>query len=144
MVAPRFRRKKKVFRKSPGKKKVVLYIREKTKPRRCALCGRKLGGIPRSSGSELRKLSKTQKRPERMFAGILCPSCVSTILKEKLRLDAGKIKRSAIAISHLKYIDMIKGESKRKKYTKKKREKKRTEKPKKKRKAKKAAPKESK
>lgn len=80
------------------------------KPRkaRCALCKKLLQAIPARSRAGLRKLSKTQKRPERVFGGVLCTQCVQQLIKEKTRLKAGVLKREGVPLSRLKYIDALK------------------------------------
>lgn len=74
---------------------------------KCGLCGRKLQAVPKSPRNLL-KASKTEKRPERKFGGVLCATCVETILKEKTRLSKGAIQENEVPLTHLKYIKMLK------------------------------------
>lgn len=51
----------------------------------CARCGRELHGVPRMLEADMKKFSKTQKRPERIFGGYYCANCTREILREKAR-----------------------------------------------------------
>jgi ribosomal protein L34E len=56
-------------------------------------------GVPSGKNvSETRKMSKTEKRPTAIFAGILCNKCRATVLEEALKIKyAGKpIEKSSI------------------------------------------------
>ena len=52
----------------------------------CGSCGSVLPGVPRARVNQLRKLAKTERRPERPFGGVLCSKC--------LRLEMLKRERS--------------------------------------------------
>jgi len=41
--------------------------------------------VPRLRPVELRKLPLSQKRPERMFGGVLCIRCLERLLKKSVR-----------------------------------------------------------
>lgn len=86
MVRPRLRSKslkrKKV--RTPGNRLVTRYEKRKPKVAKCAVCGKPLHGVPRLRASELRKLSKSKRRPERPFGGNLCSECMRKLMKEKL------------------------------------------------------------
>ncbi|MCD6488154.1 MAG: 50S ribosomal protein L34e [Desulfurococcales archaeon] len=81
----RTRSKRRVYRRTPGGRVVIHYRKRRPGPARCALCGRPLNGVPRLVPSMLRKLAKTEKRPERPFGGYLCPQCLRKQLKEAIR-----------------------------------------------------------
>ncbi|MBS3152324.1 50S ribosomal protein L34e [Candidatus Woesearchaeota archaeon] len=87
MVAPRFRSRR--FRRSnvrtPGGSLVVHYDRRKPGRPQCSDCGEYLKGVVRGIPSIVRKLSKTQKRPERPYGGTLCSSCMRKVIIEKTR-----------------------------------------------------------
>ncbi len=86
MVRPALRSRgvRRVYRRTPGGRTVIHYDRLRKAKARCAICGRELGGVP-IDAMELRKLPKSLKRPERMFGGVLCPSCLSLALKMAVR-----------------------------------------------------------
>lgn len=81
----RSRSKRRVFDKTPGGLLKIHYEPRKPGPARCGVCGRPLNGVPRLAPVELRKLAKTEKRPERMYGGVICPSCLSRLLRESAR-----------------------------------------------------------
>jgi len=87
MTKPRFKSRswKKVKVRLPGGRVVIHYRRKKTKPPICGKCGKQLHGVPRVRSSILRKLKKTEKRPERPYGGNLCSYCMREIMKEKAR-----------------------------------------------------------
>ena len=84
MVRPALRSRslRRVYRRSPSGRTIVLYERRKPGPARCARCGKPLPGVPRLRPSKLRGLSKTAKRPERPYGGVLCSTCLSELLRK--------------------------------------------------------------
>lgn len=58
----------------------IHYERRKPKAAHCSNCKKVLHGMSKDIPARIKKLSKTQRRPERIYAGVLCPSC----LKKKL------------------------------------------------------------
>lgn len=109
MVAPRLRSNsaKTRQRRSPTGKPILLVRPKKVSKATCALCGAKLNAVP-SSRERFIKDSKTEKRPERLFGGVLCGNCVQSLLKERARLQSGVISKTDVSITHLKYINMLK------------------------------------
>jgi large subunit ribosomal protein L34e len=86
MVRPMYRTRswRRVIRRTPGGDVVIHFEKRKPKPARCARCGRPLGGVPRLRPSELRKLPKTAKRPERPYGGVLCGTCLAELIFEEI------------------------------------------------------------
>ncbi len=84
----RTRSKKRVQKKLPGGRATTHYKKEKSKPARCSRCGQTLHGIPRYHPSELRKLTRSQRRIMRMYGGQLCANCLKELLKETVRITA--------------------------------------------------------
>ncbi len=76
------KRKKKV--KTPSDKVVVRVVRKKPKIAKCAVCGKPLHGVPREIPSRLRKLAKSEKKPNRPYGGYLCPKCMRNVMKERV------------------------------------------------------------
>jgi len=74
----------------------------------CALCGKTLAGVPRRGVHDKSKLSRTQKRPQRPFGGVLCANCTETVIKTKTRLELGAISKSDVDLRHAKYVDALK------------------------------------
>ena len=77
--------RRKVYVRTPGGRTVIHYEPRKPGPARCAICGRPLNGVPRLPRAELRKLAKTEKRPERPYGGYICHRCLARLLKESIR-----------------------------------------------------------
>ncbi|MBI2138506.1 50S ribosomal protein L34e [Candidatus Woesearchaeota archaeon] len=71
--------------KAPGNRIVVHWRKRNPKGAHCGKCGTLLNGMPRLRPVELNKLSKSQKRPERPYGGMLCSSCTRQVFIEKAR-----------------------------------------------------------
>ena len=71
--------------RTPSGKVNVHYEKRKPKVAKCAICGKPLKGVPREIPSRMRKLSKTEKRPERPFGGYICSECLRKIMKDEIR-----------------------------------------------------------
>lgn len=78
---------RRVFRKTPGARTVLHYVRRKPSPAQCSMCGKVLAGVPRATKAELANMPKTQKRPERPFGGVLCSSCSRQVIKADVRSE---------------------------------------------------------
>ena len=87
MPAPRYRTRllKKRRMKLPGGRTTTHYKKKKVRKSKCAVCGKLLSGVPRLSPSEMRKLPKTQRRPERPYGGYLCSQCLQELTKQAAR-----------------------------------------------------------
>ena len=87
MVAPKFRSRslRRVYVKTPGGKTIIHYRRRKPGKPQCAECGDVLKGVARGITAEIKKLSKTEKRPERPYGGNLCSKCSRKLIIEKAR-----------------------------------------------------------
>ncbi len=85
MVKPRLRTLKRKRVKTPGKKLVTHYKKEKPGIAKCAICKKPLHGVPRLNQSEMMSLPKTKKRPERPFGGNLCSKCMREVFRNSVR-----------------------------------------------------------
>ena len=72
-----FRRVKK---STPGGRNVTHFERRKPSKAICGGCGATLKGVPREIPTKMMNLSKTQKRPERPFGGVLCSKCTREVI----------------------------------------------------------------
>ena len=72
-------------RRTPGGKLKLVFKREKTGTHRCAKCGKELHGMKKLTQNELRKLSKSERRPSRPYGGYLCGECTRELFKDKAR-----------------------------------------------------------
>ncbi|MEA3229440.1 MAG: 50S ribosomal protein L34e [archaeon] len=86
-MEPRFRSHsfKRIKKTTPGGHRVIHYKRKGVSKAHCSLCGAVLSGVPTGKDAEIAKLSKTQKRPERVYGGMLCSSCSRQEIRNKLR-----------------------------------------------------------
>ncbi len=75
---------------------------------KCALCGGKLNAVPKRGVSAMRKLAKTQKRPQRVFGGVLCGSCTRLVLKEHTRLKEGVLSKDGLDLRRAAFIKALK------------------------------------
>jgi large subunit ribosomal protein L34e len=81
-------RRSRTFRKikvrTPGGRTVMHYGEKKNAFAKCAVCKKPLSGVPIGRDSDIAKLSKSERRPERPFGGHLCPSCSRREIKKRL------------------------------------------------------------
>ena len=87
MPTPKHRSRslRKVFKKLPGGRLGIHYERKRPKRAHCASCGRALHGVPRGLPYEFKHISKTQRRPERIYGGVMCGNCTRDILISNAR-----------------------------------------------------------
>ncbi len=103
---PQKRRLKKIKRRTPGGRVVVHIRREKTGKHVCALCGRPLHGVPHGKRPvQVRKLSKSERRPERVFGGVLCAECARKVIDDAFYVKAGVKKIEEIDIRERKFVE---------------------------------------
>jgi len=87
MPAGRFKSRtfRRVHVKTPGGETKLQYKKRKPSKAICGSCGKTLSGVPRERPYKMQRLSKTQKRPERPYGGVLCSSCSRKKIIEKAR-----------------------------------------------------------
>ncbi len=106
MVSPMKRRLKKIIRRTPGGRVVVHYKRGKTGKHHCAICGKPLHGVPHGKRpAQVRKLAKTERRPERIFAGILCPECTRRVIEYAFYVKHGVMEMRDVDMRYRKYVE---------------------------------------
>lgn len=74
---------RRVKRKVAGNRVAIHYEQRKPKKAHCAKCGAELLGVPRGTVSQIGKLSKSEKRPQRPFGGNLCSKCMREVMINK-------------------------------------------------------------
>jgi len=89
MVKPmlRSRSKKKVHKRTPGGHTVLRHKGKKHGVKTCARCSKHLSGVPSDASSVIRNLSKSQKAPNRPYAGVLCQECVERLVAYTTRFE---------------------------------------------------------
>jgi large subunit ribosomal protein L34e len=87
MVQPKFRSRsyRRVFKRTPTGKNVLTYVRRKTGKAQCKDCGRVLSGVASGISNLVKKMSKTQRRPERPYGGVLCNVCTKKEMINKAK-----------------------------------------------------------
>lgn len=76
---------RRIFKRLPSGKTVMRYEQRNPSVAHCARCGAKLHGMPRIRASKLAKATKSQKRPERPYGGVLCSRCQRDMIKVEAR-----------------------------------------------------------
>ncbi len=76
---------RRISKKTPGGKLVTHYERRKPAKAICTMCGNVLKGVIQAIPSKVKAESKTKRRPERPFGGVLCSACTRNVLKQKVR-----------------------------------------------------------
>lgn len=89
MVEPRLRSRslKRECKRTPGGKPVIHYRRKRAGKAKCASCKSPLNGVPALRPSELRKLPKSKRRPNRPYGGNLCSRCMRNLIKNEVYTD---------------------------------------------------------
>ncbi len=100
-------KKQKKRRTTSGKLKIV-YKKNKPAKKKCVLCSRQLHGVPHGkSTAEISKLSKTQKRPNALFGGILCNKCREKVIREAALVKTGEKKKEEVLIKKRKFTEEL-------------------------------------
>jgi large subunit ribosomal protein L34e len=76
--------KRKIFVKAT-KGTRIHYVLRKPGKAQCASCSIYLSGVPHLRPFGVRRMSKSEKRPERPFGGVLCSKCSTKLIKESAR-----------------------------------------------------------
>ncbi|MEM4397594.1 MAG: 50S ribosomal protein L34e [Candidatus Woesearchaeota archaeon] len=86
MPAPRFRSRtfRRVSKRLPSGKVKIHYEKRKNSLPKCAICKTELKGIPKTTNSEFKKLTKSEKTIARKYAN-LCSKCAREKIKEEIR-----------------------------------------------------------
>ena len=70
---------------TPGGERKIHYERRRPAAPKCAQCKKPLPGVARGTPAEVKKLSKTQRRPERPYGGVLCSQCLRKEMIKKAK-----------------------------------------------------------
>ena len=76
---------RKIKTKVPGGAVKTHFVRRKPKAATCAVTGERLHGVARGRPYQVKKLSKTQRRPERPYGGILSSKAMRQVMIQKAR-----------------------------------------------------------
>lgn len=106
MPKPSERGSEKKFVRTPGGKVSVRYFKGKASKHRCAICKGLLHGVPHSKRkAEVKKLSKSERRPSAIFGGILCSRCRTNIIEEAIKVKHKLKDVSDIELNNRKYVE---------------------------------------
>ncbi|MBM4240109.1 MAG: 50S ribosomal protein L34e [Euryarchaeota archaeon] len=83
----RSRSYKRTFKKTPGGKTVLHYKKKKPSKHVCVHCRKPLHAVARGRPYQIKKLSKSKKRPNRPYGGYLCPECTRKVFKKEARSE---------------------------------------------------------
>lgn len=77
MVCGRFKSRtfRRIFKKTPGGRNVMHYVKRKVGKPSCTKCTKELQSTARGRKAEIKKIPKSARRPERPFGGVLCSTC---------------------------------------------------------------------
>ena len=60
---------------TPSGRRTVHFERKRNGAPTCADCGSLLKGVARGTPHQVKKTSKSERRPERPYGGVLCSAC---------------------------------------------------------------------
>lgn len=69
----------------PSGKSRLVYKKRKPSRAICTICKKPLHGVPRERPYKIKRLSKSKRRPERPYGGVLCSSCMRKELIKRAR-----------------------------------------------------------
>ncbi|HOW29228.1 MAG TPA: 50S ribosomal protein L34e [archaeon] len=93
---------------TPGKRNSRVIVKKKTSNHKCAVCKSTLHGMPHGKRTfEVKKLSKTERRPENLLSSVLCPKCRQIAYQEAVMLKNNIKQEKDLDLRYLKYIKMI-------------------------------------
>jgi len=81
----RSRSLRKVKKKLPGGRLKHAFLKRKPSKPVCAVYKTPLAGVPRGNASKVKKFSKSKRRPERPYGGVLSSKAMREIMIKKAR-----------------------------------------------------------
>ncbi|MDO8633955.1 MAG: 50S ribosomal protein L34e [archaeon] len=110
MPRPADRWRKRTFVRTPSGKTQMRFKDKKSSEHTCGLCENELHGVPNGKkNSEVLAMAKTQKRPTRVFGGVLCSGCTTRIIEEASMVKTKQKELSAVSFSEKKFVEMALG-----------------------------------
>ncbi len=90
--------------RTPGGRLARHETRKKHGDAVCAICSAVLLGVRTGSKVEIGKLSRSERRPERPFGGVLCSACTRNIISMRARMKFKEITKDDVPVSLRKYV----------------------------------------
>tara|TARA_B100001971_G_C17776623_1_gene327608 strand:+ start:29 stop:295 length:267 start_codon:yes stop_codon:yes gene_type:complete len=81
----RSRSLRKVMKKLPGGRLKKAFLRRKPSKAVCAVKGTPLSGVPQGAPYQIKKLSKSKRRPQRPYGGVLGSKALRELIIKKAR-----------------------------------------------------------
>ncbi len=75
---------RRLMRKLPGNRTTTHFVRRRPKHAHCPVTGQILHGVPRLRPAQVRKLSKTQRRPSRPYGGKISHTAIANAVRAKV------------------------------------------------------------
>jgi large subunit ribosomal protein L34e len=72
------------LRRLPGNTNGIRYIRRPPKAAHCPVTGQILAGVPKIRPAKMRQLAKSERRPTRMYGGVLSHTAVANAIQAKI------------------------------------------------------------
>ena len=107
MPTPGERSKKKKFRKTITKTKIV-YVKKKAKKQTDPITGKKLAGVPHGKKKGKLNIAKSKKKPTGMFGGILSGESRKKVIEETIKVKLGLKKLENVPIKEKKFVEQAK------------------------------------
>ncbi len=108
MPNPNERFKKHKVIRTPGARQRRVVVKKKTGTHKCAICKTALHGMPHGKRAfEVKKLNKTQRRPENLLSSMLCPDCRKIAYQEAVMFKHNIISEKNLDLRYAKYVKMI-------------------------------------
>jgi len=73
--------------RTPGGENKVSFRKRKPSKAICSECKAILPGVPRERPTKMQNMPKSEKRPERPYAGNLCSKCMRKVMVAKARKE---------------------------------------------------------
>ncbi|MEK6973053.1 MAG: hypothetical protein AABW72_03375 [archaeon] len=85
--------------RTPKGEAKIRSVKKRSKKARCPICRNFVLGVSR-------KGSKTERRPSRIFGGLLCNNCSTRIITEAAKVKTGVKASDQIKLEIKKYVEM--------------------------------------
>ncbi len=76
---------RKVWKKLPGGRLKIAFSRRKPSKATCPVYQTPLSGVPRGNPSKIKKLSRSKRRPERPYGGVLSSRAMRELMIARAR-----------------------------------------------------------
>ncbi|UYP45565.1 hypothetical protein NEF87_001850 [Candidatus Lokiarchaeum ossiferum] len=78
---------RRLMRRLPGNTTTTHFVRRRPKYAHCPITGQVLHGVPRLRPAQVRKLTKTERRPSRPYGGKISHTALANAIRAKVLED---------------------------------------------------------